>query len=328
MSKEGIAETLPAGTVAGAADRNARAWLPIAAGLVAVTLWASAFVGIRFASRELSAGALTLARLSVGSLLLGILIVSRGERMPPRATRPGIAACGVLWFGVYNIALNEAERRVDAGTAAMLVNVGPILIALLGGFFLHEGFPRTLFVGSTIAFAGTVIIGASTSTTGMSAGIGVLLCLVAAAGYASAVVIQKPLLRDASALQVTWLACTVGAIVCLPFLPSLVQELRLASPSTIAWTLYLGVMPTSVAFTAWAYALAHTTAGKMGSMTYLAPPLAIIMAWLILSEAPPLLALPGGALCLLGVVIARRGPIRSRSPVRPGSDESTERARR
>jgi len=43
-------------------------------------------------------------------------------------------------------------------------------------------------------------------------------------------------------------------------------------------------------------------------MTYLAPPLAILMAWLILSEAPPLLALPGG-LSLLGVMIARRGPV-------------------
>ena len=51
--------------------------------------------------------------------------------------------CGVLWLGVYNVALNAAERRVDAGTAAMLVNVGPILIAILAGTLLHgEGFPR------------------------------------------------------------------------------------------------------------------------------------------------------------------------------------------
>ena len=51
--------------------------------------------------------------------------------------------CGLLWFGVYNVALNEGERYVDAGTAAMLVNVGPILIALLAGVILKEGFrPR------------------------------------------------------------------------------------------------------------------------------------------------------------------------------------------
>jgi drug/metabolite transporter (DMT)-like permease len=327
MTEESLVEAIPKETGAGSAARDARAWLPIAAGFVAVTLWASAFVGIRFVSRELSAGALTLTRLSIGSLLLGILVVSRGERMPPQATLPGIAACGVLWFGVYNVALNEAEHLLDAGTAAMLVSIGPILVAIGGGLFLHEGFPRRVFVGSTIGFAGTAIIGVSTSTIGSGEGIGVLLCLVAAIGYASAVVIQKPLLRDASALQVTWLACTVGAIVCIPFLPSLVRELRLASLSTIAWTVYLGVMPTAVGFTAWAYALAHTTAGRMSSMTYLAPPLAIIMAWLILSEAPPLLALPGGTVCLLGVMIARRGPVSARSPSSP-ADEPAERRRR
>jgi drug/metabolite transporter (DMT)-like permease len=36
------------------------------------------------------------------------------------------------------------------------------------------------------------------------------------------------------------------------------------------------------------------------------PPLAILLAWLVLGEVPPPLALVGGALCLAGVVLARR----------------------
>jgi drug/metabolite transporter (DMT)-like permease len=75
--------------------------------------------------------------------------------------------------------------------------------------------------------------------------------------------------------------------------------------SALAWTLYLGVFPTAVAFTTWAYALSHTSAGRMGSTTYLVPPLAILMGWLILGETLPGLALVGGALCLAGVGIAR-----------------------
>jgi drug/metabolite transporter (DMT)-like permease len=59
---------------------------------------------------------------------------------------------GVLWLAVYSVALNEAERRVDAGTAAMLVNTGPILIAIFAGMFLHEGFPPRLFAGYAVAF--------------------------------------------------------------------------------------------------------------------------------------------------------------------------------
>jgi drug/metabolite transporter (DMT)-like permease len=47
-------------------------------------------------------------------------------------------------------------------------------------------------------------------------------------------------------------------------------------------------------------------AGRAGVTTYLAPPLAVALAWPILGETPPLLALVGGAITLAGVAIARR----------------------
>ena len=188
----------------------------------------------------------------------------------------------------------------------MLVNVGPILIALLAGVVLHEGFPRSLLAGSAVAFAGAILIGVATSDGGLAASGGAALCLVAALAYAGGVVSQKPVLARVSPLQVTFLACSVGALACLPFGPTLVDELGGASGSSVAWMIYLGLVPTALAFTTWAYALSRTTAGRMGATTYLVPPLAILMAWLILSETPPLLAVAGGALCIVGVVLARR----------------------
>jgi drug/metabolite transporter (DMT)-like permease len=281
--------------------------LALAAALVTVTLWASAFVGIRSAGRDLSPGALTLGRLLVGSLALGALVLARREPLPARRTLPAIVLCGLLWFGAYNVLLNAAERRVDAGTAAMLVNVGPVLIAVLAGVVLREGFPRPLLAGCAIAFGGAVVIGLATSEQGVRAGWGAVLCLAAALAYAGGVVAQKTVLSRASPLQVTWLACTVAAIACLPFAPALVREAGSADVSSIAWALYLGALPTAVAFTTWAYALARTSAGRMGATTYLVPPLAIGMAWVLLGESPPGLAFAGGALCLAGVVVARRG---------------------
>ena len=127
-----------------------------------------------------------------------------------------------------------------------------------------------------------------------------------AVAYARGVVTQKPLLGRVSALQVTWLACGVGAVACLPFAPTLLHELGRADAGAIGWAVYLGVFPTAVAFTTWAYALARTTAGRMGAATYLVPPMAVLMGWVVLGEAPPALALLGGALCLAGVVVARR----------------------
>jgi drug/metabolite transporter (DMT)-like permease len=279
--------------------------LPLAAALLTVALWASAFVGIRSAGRDLSPGALTLCRLVVGAIALGVVIAIRREPLPTRRDLPAIVACGVLWFGVYNLALNEAERRVDAGTAAMLVNIGPIFIAILAGIVLREGFPRALVAGCAISFAGAIVIGLATSEHGVHAGWGAVLCIVAALTYAAAVIIQKPVLARVSGLQVTFLACAIGAVACLPFAPTLASEAGDARGSAIAWAIYLGVVPTAIGFTAWAYALARTTAGRMGSTTYLVPPLAILMGWAILDESPPVLAFAGGALCLAGVGVAR-----------------------
>lgn len=276
------------------------------AALVTVILWASAFVGIRAAGEELSPGALSLARLLVGSAALGALVLVRREPFPARGDLPAIAFCGALWFGLYNLVLNAAERLVDAGTAAMLVGVGPVLIAIFAGVLLGEGFPRSLFAGCAVAFAGVAVIGLSTSVRGFDAGLGAALCLAAAAAYAGGVVTQKPLLRRVSALQVTWLACSVGAFACLPFAPTLLRELGQADASSVGWAVYLGVFPTALAFTTWAYALAKTTAGRMGATTYLVPPLAVLMGWLILGEVPPALVLLGGGLCLAGVAVARR----------------------
>jgi drug/metabolite transporter (DMT)-like permease len=274
--------------------------------LVTVVLWASAFVGIRAAGEDLSPGPLSLARLLVGSAALGALVLVRRERFPARRDLFAIAVCGVLWFGLYNVVLNAGEQRVDAGTAAMLVGIGPVLIALLAGVLLREGFPRKLIAGCAVAFAGVLVIGLATSERGPDAGVGAVLCIVAALAYAGGVLIQKPLLEQVSALQVTWLACSVGALVCLPFVPALLRELGQASSSSVVWAVYLGVFPTAVAFTTWAYALARTTAGQMGAATYLVPPTAVLMGWLILGEVPPVLALFGGALCLAGVAVTRR----------------------
>jgi drug/metabolite transporter (DMT)-like permease len=282
--------------------------LALGAGLVTVSLWASAFVGIRSASHHLTPGALALGRLTIASLALGSIVLWRREPLPGRRDVAAIAVVGLFWFGLYNIALNAAERRVDAGTASMLVNVGPIILAVLAGLVLHEGFPRSLFAGCAVALAGVVVIGTATSDQGVAASWGALLCLAAAVFYAIGVVVQKPVLVRVSPLMLTWLACTFGAVVCLPFAFTLGQQLPDAPASSIGWMVYLAIGPMAIGFLTWGYALARTTAGRMGSITYLVPPIAILLGWLLLDETPPGLAIVGGAICLAGVVVARRQP--------------------
>jgi drug/metabolite transporter (DMT)-like permease len=282
---------------------------------VVVTLfaWASAFVAIRGVGEDLSPGALALGRLLVGSAVLALLMAGRGWVPPTRREWALLAACGVGWFGVYNVALNAAEQHLDAGTTAMLVNIGPILIAVFAGLLLGEGFPRWLVAGIAVAFAGVVLIGVATRSAETEV-IGVLLCVLAALTYAIGVVAQKPVLRRLPALQVTFTACVIGTLCCLPWAGALVDEIGRAPAGSIAGMVYLGVVPTALAFSTWAYALTRMDAGKLGVTTYLVPPLVIVLGWLLLDEVPPALALVGGAVCLAGVALSRRRT-RTRPPV-------------
>lgn len=293
--------------------------LAAVAACVTVVLWASAFVSIRSAGAAYSPGALALGRLLAGFLALGAICLVRREGLPPRSAWRGIAISGVMWFGVYMVVLNWGEQQVDAGTAALVVNVGPILIALLGTRLLGDPMPPRLLAGMAVSFAGAVTVGLSMSGGDGASVLGVALCLLAAAAWATGVVAQKPALGRASALQVTTFGCLVGAVTCLPFAGQLVGEAADAPLSATLNMVYLGVFPTALAFTTWAYALARTTASRMGATTYAVPALVVLMSWLVLGEVPGLLTLAGGGLCLAGVAVSRSRPrVAKRVPAAAG----------
>jgi drug/metabolite transporter (DMT)-like permease len=298
------------GPDAQAIDRRA-----LGAALITVVVWASAFVGIRDLVDVFSPGSIALGRLSVALLALGIVVWRTGWRPVARRDLVLIVASGIAWFAFYNLALNEAERHVDAGTAAMLTNLGPIFIAVFAAVFLGESLPQRLLAGIAIAFGGAVLIGLATSGAASgseSSVVGIVLCVVAALLYGMGVTFQKPALRNVSPLQVTWIACLTGWLICLAFTPTLITELQTADAAGIGWLVYLGLFPTSIGFLTWTYALRRTDAGRLGATTYLVPPIAIVISWLLLGEVPPALAIVGGAACIVGVIVARSSPRRRR----------------
>jgi drug/metabolite transporter (DMT)-like permease len=297
--------------------------LPALAAGVTMVFWASAFIAIRFVGEDYSPGSMALGRLVVGAVALVAVAAFRRGSMSSRTLPRGrplalVLAYGVLWFGLYAILLNAAERHLDAGTAALIVNVGPIIIAVLAGIYLKEGFPRGLVTGLVVAFGGVTTIAVATST-GRHDASGVLLALGAAALYAVGVLLQKRALRDVDPFTATWLGCVAGAVVCLPFAPTLVSEVASAPASATAGVVYMGLFPTAVAFATWAYALSRTSAGKLSSSSYVVPAITVLMSWVLLAEVPGPLALLGGALCLVGVALTRvptRAPVARAEPAR------------
>lgn len=283
--------------------------LAAAAAGVTIVLWASAFVVIRVVGAELSPGPMALGRVAVAAIVLTPLVLRRrgGSPLLPRGRTLGrVVAYGVMWFAGYNVVLNAAERHIDAGTAALVVNIAPLLIAIGAATFLRESFPRALLVGSIVALAGIALMSAGTGgSSSHNTASGLALGVLAAVLYAGAVLIQKVILRDLDGLRVTWLGAVVGVVALLPFAPQLTGELPAMSGQTILGLVYLGVFPTAVAFTTWAYALRRVPAGRLGPIGYLVTVVSVAMSWLVLSEVPTTQVLIGGAVCLAGVAISR-----------------------
>ena len=280
--------------------------LVLLAALVTVVLWASAFIGIRGAGPHYDPGALALLRMAVGTLALGVIALRRGIRVPARRQLPLVVVWGVGWFCVYNLALNAAERTLDAGTAAMVVNLAPLMVVVFSGLFLREGFPKPLIIGAPLAFLGVVLIGMTSHTdTGLDV-TGLLLALLAAVMYAGCTLLQKHLLSaGADSTTLTFFGAAAGTIALLPWTGGVIQAVQTAPLDATLWVVYLGIFPTAVAFTTWAYVLQRSTAGQTSATTYVVPAIAILLSWLILGEVPTPLMLLGGALCLLGVLVTR-----------------------
>ena len=90
----------------------------------------------------------------------------------------------------------------------------------------------------------------------------------------------------------------------------------MAPPSAIAGVLYLGAIPTALAFSTWGYALSRVPAGQLGVTTYVVPAIVIVLSFFVFGEVPTLFAIGGGVICLVGVAISRR---RSAVAMEPGA---------
>ena len=280
--------------------------LAVVAAIVTVLLWSSSFVVIRFVGETLSPGAMAFTRLAAGAVVL-VVIALRYRRPIPRGRALGLViGYGLLWFAAYTVLLNWAEQHLDAGTAALLVNFAPILVAVFAGLFMGEGFPKPLVIGILIAFAGVLLIALGGSGGSHNDELGIILGLITAVLYAAGVLMQKVALRTVDAVTATWVGCLAGLLATVPFAPQAIDELADASAGAITGVIFLGVGPTAIAFLTWAYALTRTDAGKMAATTLAVPAIAIGLSWLFLGEVPTPLGLVGGAMALTGVAISRR----------------------
>lgn len=278
------------------------------ANLLAIVLWASAFVGIRAGLVFYSPLHLAFLRLLIGSIGLVIFTAFRKIQIPDLKDIPVFLLTGFFGFTVYHISLNIGEMTVSAGLSSLIVTLAPVFTGILATFFLNERLTIIGLIGTMIGFAGVAMISISVDGSFHFSN-GVLWILLAAFSESIYFIIQTPYLKKYDIISFTTYTIWAGTLFMFFVSPGVVSDILSAPISTNLIVLYLGIFPTVIAYLALAYAVSRVGSSKGTSSIYLTPVLAFIIAWICLKEVPSLLSIVGGIITIVGVLLVNHGVV-------------------
>jgi DME family drug/metabolite transporter len=264
---------------------------------------------------DASPAAVGAARVLVG----GLLLVRIARHLAPRTAAPwsarAVLAGGAAVAG-YQLTFFAAvhETGVAVGTV-VAIGSGPVFAGVLGRVVRHEPLTSRWAAATALAVAGVILLVAAGAAARVRPA-GVVLALGAGLSYASYTVAAKGLLAAGHAPEAVMARIfVIGAIVLLPVLA---HPGGVASAGGVALAIYLGAIPTALAYVLFARGLRHLPAGEVATLTLAEPVTAAALAAVVLGERPGILALGGVVLVLAGLaVLAAPRRARSRAVVVP-----------
>ena len=247
-------------------------------------------------------------RVALGAALLLLAVRLVAERDAAARLARGPLVVGGLGVAGYQLCFFAAVDGTGVAVGTVVALGSAPAFAGLGGWLVDGTRPgRAWAVATGLAGVGVALMALSGSAAEVSAP-GVALALGAGASYAVFTLASKRLLDAGAAVERVMAGVfTLGAVLLVPVLA--VGDLGwLASAEGLAMALWLGAVPTALAYVLFARGLRLLPAGEVATLTLAEPVTAAALGAIVLDERPGPLAVTGIALVIAGLaVLALRG---------------------
>lgn len=287
-----------------------RAWLKA---MIAVVVWGASFIATKVALNDLSPVTVVWLRFGIGVIILASVVGVRHQfhRIPLR-TLGYFGFLGLLGITFHQWLQSTGLQTARATTTAWIVTTIPVFMALLARVILHERLGWMGIGGIAVAALGVLVIVSEGSISSLFSGsawtTGDVLVLASAPNWALFSILSRKGLKEHPAPVMMFYVMTAGWL-CTSVLFAAgggMAELGHVSPASWVSIAFLGILCSGIAYIFWYDGLKALPAGRVGSLIYLEPLVAMVVAAIVLSEAITPAGVGGGALILAGVWIVGR----------------------
>ena len=256
------------------------------------------------------------ARIAIGAALLVLIALASGRFQLGGADRRLIllsGACVAAYQATFFAAVDDTGVAVGTVVA---IGSAPVFTGLLARRFAGERLSRRWAGATALGCAGvcTLVLGGGSGGEVSLPGVG--LALFAGAGYAGYAVAGKRLMDQGATPEALMASVfSIGAAFLIPLL-AIVPTGELLSGSGLALAVYLGALPTALAYILFARGLERIGAGETATLTLAEPVTAAALGFAVLGERPGAAGLIGAALVLGGLALLA---VRPGAPRRVGA---------
>jgi drug/metabolite transporter (DMT)-like permease len=227
----------------------------------------------------------------------------------------------VIFAGVFGCAvpftlLAWGEERITSALTSVAQGTMSMFTALFAAILLHERLRPIQAIGLIGGLVGVAVaagLGADDLTGSSLAG--VAAAVLAGASYGLTYAHNQRHLLHVPPMTAATGQLLVGAVVLAPFaaVTTATDGIEL-TPARVGAIVALGVLGTGVAYWINFGAIARVGATAASLVTYLIPPIAVVVGWLVLDEEITLQLVVGLVIIVASVAAVRSGPRRTRAP--------------